>query len=40
MILHHELGAIDDMNDYRSWAQGSSCYEQHRVVVDMNDFGS
>ena len=25
------------MNDSRSLAQGSSCYEQFRVVIDMND---
>ena len=25
------------MNDSRSSAQGSSCYEQLKVVIDMND---
>ena len=25
------------MNDSRSSSQGSSCYEQLRVVIDMND---
>ena len=29
---------MNDMNDSRSLAQGSSCYEQLRVVIDMNDF--
>ena len=28
---------MDYMNDLRSWAQGSKCYEQLRVVVDMDD---
>ena len=28
---------MNDMNDSRSLAQGSSCYEQLRVVIDMND---
>ena len=28
---------MNDMNDSRSLAQGSSCYEQLRVVVDMNE---
>ena len=40
MILHHELRAMNDMNDSRSWTQGSRCCKQHKVVVDMNDFGS
>ena len=40
MILDHELRAMDDINDYGSWTQGSRSYEQHKVVVDMNDFGS
>ena len=31
---------MDDMNDSGSWTQGSRCYVQHRVVVDMNNFGS
>ena len=26
-----------DMSKYRSWAQGSKCYEQLRTMVDMND---
>ena len=26
-----------DMNDYGLWAQGSRCYEQLKVVDDMND---
>ena len=30
----------DDMNDTGSWAQGSKCYAQLRVVVDMNYLGS
>ena len=29
---------MDNMNDFRSWAQGSTNYEQLRVVNDMNDF--
>ena len=28
---------MNDMKDSRSSAQGSSCYEQLRVVVDMNN---
>ena len=28
---------MNDMNDSRSLAQGSSCYEQLKVVIDMND---
>ena len=28
------------MNESRSWAQGSRCYEQFKVVDDMNDSGS
>ena len=40
MILHHELRAMDGMNDSGSTTQGFRCYEQHRVVVDMNDFVS
>ena len=28
---------MDDMNNSGSWTQGSRCYEQHKVVVDMND---
>ena len=28
---------LDDMNDSRSWTQGSRCHEKHRVVVHMND---
>ena len=31
---------MDDMNNFGSWTQGSRFYEQHRVMVDMNDFGS
>ena len=31
---------MDDMNDFGSWNQGSRCYKQHRVVVNMNDSGS
>ena len=30
---------MDYIKDSRSWAQGSKCYEQLRVVVDMNDYG-
>ena len=46
-ILCHELKPLDcyellrdvkDMNDYRSWAQGSRHYEQLRVAINMNDF--
>ena len=37
MIMHHELRDMDDRNNSRSWNQGSRCYEQHKVVVDMND---
>ena len=29
---------MNDMNDSRSLAEGSSCYEQLKVVIDMNDF--
>ena len=28
---------MDDMNDSRSWAQGSRFYEQLRIVVNLND---
>ena len=28
---------MNDMNDSMSSAQGSSCYEQLKVVIDMND---
>ena len=28
-----------DMNDFMSWAQGSKCYDQLRIVDDMNNFG-
>ena len=31
--------AMDDMNDSKSLAQASKCYEQIRVVDEMNDFG-
>ena len=31
---------MDDMNDYRSRAQGFRCYEQLRAMDDMNDFES
>ena len=31
---------MDDMNDSRSKTQGSRCYDQQRVVVNMNDFRS
>ena len=27
------------MNDSFSWAHGSKCYEQLRVMDDMNDYG-
>ena len=30
---------MDYMTDSRSWAKGSKCYEQLRVMVDMNNFG-
>ena len=29
---------MNEMNDSRLSTQGSSCYDQLRVVVDMNDF--
>ena len=29
---------MNEMNDSRLSPQGSSCYDQLRVVVDMNDF--
>ena len=29
---------MNEMNDSRSSSNGSSCYEQLRVVMDMNDF--
>ena len=29
-----------DMNNFRSWAQGFRCYEQLKVLDDMNDTGS
>ena len=29
---------MNDMNDSMSSAQGSSCYEQLRVMIDMNEF--
>ena len=28
-----------DLNDSKSWAQGSKFYEQLKAVVDMNDSG-
>ena len=31
---------VDDMNDSEFWAHNSWYYEQLKVVVDMNDFGS
>ena len=31
---------MDDLNDSRLWAEGTKCYEQLMVVVDINDFGS
>ena len=31
---------MDDMNNSRSWAQDSRCYEKLRVVINMNDLGS
>ena len=31
---------MDDINDFASCAQASKCYEQLKVVDDMNDFGS
>ena len=37
MILLHELRVMDDMNDSGSWTKVFKCYEQHRVMVDMND---
>ena len=41
----HQLGtqsplkAMDDMNDSASWTQASRCYEQLKVVDDMDDSG-
>ena len=32
--------AMDDMNDYRLYAKGSTFYEHLKLVDDMNDFGS
>ena len=31
---------VDDMNDSRSWALGSRCYEYLRVMDPINDFES
>ena len=31
---------MDDMRYFRSLAQGSRCYEQLKVVDDLNDLGS
>ena len=28
---------MDDMNNSRLWAQGFRCYEQLRIVDDMNE---
>ena len=28
---------MDGMNDCKSWAQGSKCYEKLKVVVDVKD---
>ena len=28
---------MDDMNDFASWTQAYKCYEQLRVVDDMDD---
>ena len=28
---------MDDLNDFRSWAQGFKCNEQLKFIVDMND---
>ena len=32
----HELGAVVDMNGFRSWPQHSRCYEWLKVVDDMS----
>ena len=37
MILLHEHKDVDEMNDFRSWAQGSRYVEQLRIFIDMND---
>ena len=29
---------VDGMNDFRLWDEGSRCYKQLRVVVDIKDF--
>ena len=34
------LKALVEVNNSRSWAQGSRCHEQVRVMNDMNDSGS
>ena len=31
---------MDDMNDFKSWGQGSRFYEQLYIVVEMNDYRS
>ena len=35
-----ELKAIDDMNDSASWTQAFRCYEQLKIVDDMDESGS
>ena len=36
---YEELIVMNDMNNSDSWAQGSWCSEQLKVVVNMNDYG-
>ena len=31
---------MDNVNDFKPWAQGFRCKEQFKVVVDMNDLRS
>ena len=35
-----KLKIIDDVNDFRSWTQGSTCYKHLLDVIEMNDFTS
>ena len=34
------LRAMDDMNNFESWAEYSKCYEKFKVMDDMNDIES
>ena len=38
--LHAMNMVVIDMNDFMLSVWGSRCYEQHRVVDDMNNLGS